>query len=394
MSAKYLAISLVTIATLTAIVSNAAEPVIERYTPAQPQVQAQVPPPVVTLPSPTMPSQTKSATFDNKTTPPTQYKKFNLNVPKKKKKSAVKKHVAATTPKSEETAKSDDTKTISTTKKSDPLPSMEEIRSYVEKMKLDMAEKTESKTLSTQIDESTQTVEKALKEQAKTIYAYYPGGIYTVWTREGLITDIWLQPNEEITSDILGADTVRWIVQQSKSGSPEGDITHVSIRPMFAGLQTNIIINTNKHSYNLKVISTKTTYNPIISWNYPIEQRNTILAVQKEQTKAKEEVITEEAISPEKINFGYSVKSNAGVFSNEYPWTPSKAFDDGTKTYIQVNKKMRSNETPALFIKERSGELNLVNYRLKGEYFVVDRLFEQAELRNGAEEIVTIKKTN
>ena len=52
---------------------------------------------------------------------------------------------------------------------------------------------------------------------------------------------------------------------------------------------------------------------------------------------------------------------------------------------------MKSGEAPALFVKDDEG-VNLVNYRVKDNYYIVDRLFNQAELRCGLKEIVVVSR--
>ena len=44
---------------------------------------------------------------------------------------------------------------------------------------------------------------------------------------------------------------------------------------------------------------------------------------------------------------------------------------------------MPEGEAPPLFVTGADGRSELVNYRLKGHYYVVDRLFAAAELRLG-----------
>ena len=41
---------------------------------------------------------------------------------------------------------------------------------------------------------------------------------------------------------------------------------------------------------------------------------------------------------------------------------------------------LRSTEAPALFLAESGEDRVLVNYRVRGEYYVVDKLFEEAVL--------------
>ena len=65
-------------------------------------------------------------------------------------------------------------------------------------------------------------------------------------------------------------------------------------------------------------------------------------------------------------------------------------FDDGQKTYIQMPDTMASGDAPTLFIKEQN-KLELVNYRVLKNYYIVDRLFDNAEMRNG-QEVVRIKR--
>jgi len=91
-------------------------------------------------------------------------------------------------------------------------------------------------------------------------------------------------------------------------------------------------------------------------------------------------------LTAERLNFKYKIKPD-----DDYSWTPVRVFDDGRKTYIQMGTEMKHTEAPVLFVEGKEG-LNLVNYRVKGDYYIVDRLFKAAELRCGKDEKVVIKK--
>ena len=83
-----------------------------------------------------------------------------------------------------------------------------------------------------------------------------------------------------------------------------------------------------------------------------------------------------------------SVRPSPG---NPYRWV----FDDGTHVYIQMPEAMRVTEAPALFVHTRAGDVVLVNYRLRQQYFVVDKLFDSAVLLLGVgdrQERVTIRR--
>jgi type IV secretion system protein VirB9 len=66
-------------------------------------------------------------------------------------------------------------------------------------------------------------------------------------------------------------------------------------------------------------------------------------------------------------------------------------WDDGRKTYIKMSGSMAVNDAPVLFIRNANG-LVMVNYRLQNGCFVVDRLFNKAELRNG-KEVIKIRRS-
>lgn len=232
--------------------------------------------------------------------------------------------------------------------------------------------------------EGLQRVPGAPKVQSKTVYSYSPAAIYEIFCHEAYLTDIQLQPGEDIQF-IGGGDTVRWIVDRALSGSGDEKRWHIYVRPLKAGLMTNIMIATDRRSYQLKVRSTADFYSPIVGWTYPLEEKAAFIRM-----KEDEEPISNSAnVTPDRMNFKYSIKEQKGWFDGSYSWTPTMVFDDGRKTYIKMGENMPSGEAPALFVKGKSG-LALVNYRVKKNFYIVDRLFKQAELKNGEDETVVI----
>lgn len=379
---------IIIITLLTAFIANASDQ-MERYIPAG----TNIPAPTVTMPAPQYQQPQQTPPPVQNSTP--EFKKFNISsnshqtaiIHKKKlkhkKRHITKKPIAAAIPK---------TVQQNIVAQNTEPPRYIDIQAILARGKVIQVEEKKELSHAEQVDKSTQKPDEAIKDMAKTVYTHIPGSIYTMWCKKGFVTDIQLQTGESITS-VNGGDTTRWLVEQTTSGGngvPETQ--HVLVKPLQADIQTNVIISTDKRIYQLKAISTENTYSPIISWTYPADDKNTLLFIQKQAAKEKAEVTSEEPIAPESLYFEYKIKSNAGMFSKEYAWTPVKAFNDGTKTYIQVNPQMKNNEAPALFVKDRDGNVNLVNYRLKNNYFIVDRLFETAELRNGTDEIVTITK--
>ena len=95
-------------------------------------------------------------------------------------------------------------------------------------------------------------------------------------------------------------------------------------------------------------------------------------------------------LSLDKIRFRYAVSG-----SNP-PWKPLRAFDDGEKVYIQFPPGIAQGELPPLFVIGAQGDGQLVNYRFRSPYYVVDRLFGAAELRLGGDggDVVRIERTD
>jgi len=79
----------------------------------------------------------------------------------------------------------------------------------------------------------------------------------------------------------------------------------------------------------------------------------------------------------ERLNFGYAIEGDRPS------WRPIRAFDDGRQVFIQFPPSLATGEAPPLFVIGASGRAELVNYRLRGHFYVVDELFSAAELRLG-----------
>lgn len=211
-------------------------------------------------------------------------------------------------------------------------------------------------------------------------YDYAPGIVYTAITSPGYVTTLALAPGEKLITAAAG-DTSRWIVQSVDSGQGSSSRTLLLIKPRRAPLRTNLVITTNQRIYTLDLISTdEPTYHTMIAWNYPYGDV-VMIRNQVAQQQAKVKTTVASGLDLSKANFNYLIlrQRHAPI----PPWCPLRAFDDGRKTYIQFPPTMTVTEAPPLFVLGRKGEAQLVNYRVKGDWYIVDRLFDKAELRLG-----------
>ncbi|WP_201737058.1 P-type conjugative transfer protein TrbG [Campylobacter armoricus] len=210
------------------------------------------------------------------------------------------------------------------------------------------------------------------------------------------LTDIALEPGEVI-KDVQIGDSIRWAVSLSISGEEPYLISHIIVKPTDKNLQTTMNIMTNKRVYRLNLISEAKKFMPAVSFNYPNSIIKT-LEDYKNQMKAKSEAKnfykTKDDEIPsniENLDFGYSIEGNA-------PFKPLRIYNDGIKTYIQMPKNLKFYEAPALMVLDSSNEKQIVNYRLKYDTFIVDRLFNKAILLSNVgskqEKITIIKHSN
>jgi hypothetical protein len=105
------------------------------------------------------------------------------------------------------------------------------------------------------------------------IYNYKNGNVYQAYCQEKMLTEIQLQPGEELNF-IGGGDTDHWVVQTASSGVGFQKTWHLYIKPLKPDISTDIVITTTKRSYKINVKSAN-WYTPMISFTYPEE--NTVI---------------------------------------------------------------------------------------------------------------------
>lgn len=198
-------------------------------------------------------------------------------------------------------------------------------------------------------------------------------------------TVISLEPGENVTN-VTSGDPTRWSYALAYSGHGNERQAHIMIKPSQYELSTNLIITTDKRLYTLAMVSTKDgKYIRDVRFWYPEEQQafwDNYTKSQAEQLTNGSTVATLPDISVNDLNMDYAIKP-IGWFVSSPSWMPLRAFDDKTHTYIEFPRSMANRDMPALFIVNQSGQQELVNYRSKPPYFIVDKLFKQAVLVMG-----------
>ncbi|URL58456.1 P-type conjugative transfer protein TrbG [Luteibacter flocculans] len=198
------------------------------------------------------------------------------------------------------------------------------------------------------------------------------------------VCDVELEPGEQVSSVNLG-DAVRWLVEPAVSGAGDDAIQHLVIKPLDVGLETSLMVTTDRRTYHLRLRSHRTEYMPRVAFSYP-ESVDAKWAAMKKRTaqaqasKPSESTGTNEYLG--NLDFRYRVTGNA-------PFKPSRVYNDGVKTIIEMPKTFSQGEAPTLLVVRDSGSVFkkddevMVNYRLQDGRYIVDTLFEKAVLVTG-----------
>ena len=222
----------------------------------------------------------------------------------------------------------------------------------------------------------------AVGRDGRVLYSY-GAGLPTVVCAPLRVCMIELQAGEKLVGEPHIGDSVRWNLSPAMYGNGGSATSVIVLKPQGPGLDTNLLITTDRRAYYLRLLSKPDDYVARVAFAYPDDAENEKkwqqhLAEQKAQ-ETKATVIAE--LPPnavESMYFNYRLKGGDDIIR------PVRVFDDGKKTYIQISEAARNREAPVLVVVGPDGKQEMVNYRVKDDMYIVDRLFERAELILGS----------
>ncbi|MBI3438927.1 MAG: TrbG/VirB9 family P-type conjugative transfer protein [Proteobacteria bacterium] len=211
-------------------------------------------------------------------------------------------------------------------------------------------------------DASRQRPARAVFQGARLVYSFQSGALYELDANPNYVSTILLEPGETLNT-IAAGDTSRWMVTEAEGDAQIDGRTIVLVKPQATGLRTNIVLITDRRMYLVEAVSqTGNIYSAEIAWSYPIAPQ----AAPPNPVDA--------------LNFNYRVRTIRGRAPD---WAPARVFDDGRRTWIEFAVYVAASDMPPLFIVTEEGA-ELVNYRVQGQRYMVDRIFDIGELRLGA----------
>lgn len=161
--------------------------------------------------------------------------------------------------------------------------------------------------------------------------------------------------------------------------TPLGNRNLLTIKPLEAQSTTNMtVVGESGRIYIFRltarsghVADDQITYR--VNFRYPDREAKR-LAARDDQFPSGNPDNPGNRISPDDLNFDYAYKGDGDL-------RPVRAFDDGKQTYFQWPGNRRS---PAIFTVDAEGRESVVNYTVRGDYFVVHGIARQFTFRDGA----------
>lgn len=220
-------------------------------------------------------------------------------------------------------------------------------------------------------------------KDGRVVYAY--GGSLPVVVCAPLhVCLLELEPGEKIVGEPHIGDSIRWEISPSVSGSGPDATPLIIIKPQIAGLDTTMVVPTDRRAYYVRLESKPNEYVARVAFSYPedtkqkwqeslVKQRE----AEQEEKAAAERVAELPNAALENMYWNYEIKGG------DASTRPLHVMDDGAKTYIQMPMETIHRELPVLVVKGPNGS-EMVNYRVKDNMYIVDRLFDRAALLLGS----------
>jgi type IV secretion system protein VirB9 len=224
-------------------------------------------------------------------------------------------------------------------------------------------------------------------ENGKVVYIYGQGMPVLVCAPLRVCA-IELQSGEHLQSQPQIGDSRRWEITPVLSGSGLDETPILIVKPIEAGLETDLIVPTDKRTYVVRLVSDPTRFVSRLAFQYPDEDRAkwVAFAVRQDEVRRNAEAIAEERREKDRKD-GVVPMANNTVdrlyldykLSGDEHLRPNHVFDDGQHTYLIYPNDGRFRELPTLLLVV-NGKTELVNFRVDGTRYIVDRLFDKAIL--------------
>jgi type IV secretion system protein VirB9 len=206
------------------------------------------------------------------------------------------------------------------------------------------------------------------------VVVYNENEVFKFLGHYGYQSVIEFELGKETIQTVSVGDSTAWQIV------PSGD--RLFVKPIDKNATTNMTLITNLRVYNFELHAAETAdiQDPdmifVMRFKYPGEQM--------QFGSRMDDVPIPELDDPSKYNFGYSLTGSNVI-------APIRIFDDGVFTYFQFRPNA---EVPAFFIVNSDGREQIINYRARGDYIVIERTASQYTLRLGPDIVCVYNDAN
>lgn len=219
-------------------------------------------------------------------------------------------------------------------------------------------------------------------------YTYDDNLVYEIYAQPYHLTDIVLEKGEIVKNDpLFSEDDSVWELTAGVSVDPATgeDVQHFFVKPAYSKLDSSLIIITNRRVYHLRIKSYADTHMAIVRFTYP-RRKNQYAQTPEEKEKSRTAENDYIRISnPALLSFDYKIKYS---MFDKPEFLPTRVYDDGQSTYIQVQDIVLQKKLPVLFNEKNEIE----NYSVNKNVFTVPRLINKLTLRLGKQKVIIEKK--
>ncbi|MCL4128457.1 UNVERIFIED_CONTAM: hypothetical protein GTU68_009385 [Idotea baltica] len=179
--------------------------------------------------------------------------------------------------------------------------------------------------------------------------------------------DIQLQAGEQISENGVNiGDKTRWFVSPALSGTGTAQVTHLIVKPSDAGLETTMVVTTNRRTYNMKLVSRRYDFMPTVNFDYPEDVNLELKEHYAAQAKEKKQNSLADGTSINSLDFDYDIDGDAD-------FKPVRVYNNGIKTIVEMPSSVDNAELPSLLV-VNGDKQEIVNYRYRDHKFIVDML--------------------
>ncbi|AKH43935.1 type IV secretion system protein VirB9 [Altererythrobacter atlanticus] len=207
---------------------------------------------------------------------------------------------------------------------------------------------------------------------------YDPDQIVSIQGKAGVQATIMFGEDERIENVAIG-DSQKWQVTPNKRANL------LFVKPLAERAATNMTVVTDRHTYLFDLVASPANKNPlyVLSFSYPVEleqvqQADAAATPPAESANAIELAAANDpyaVVDPAELNFAWKTEGDSKLL-------PTRIYDDGDATFLTWPADA---PLPAILVKDHAGTEGPVNFAVRGEVIVVDRVPREFILRSGGD---------